>query len=167
MFIGLIVAARVQIETTPNDEVDGLNAGSVGLVPSYWMMSDARPGDSWRKVFKIRNNTKEEHTYSVKRIADLEKDVSRHDRYYGQGCMKLNQESWMTVKDKDMAFTLKPGEVKDLTVNVAVGKKALPQKRYEELLFLQDETGHVQFLRLRTEIVATTADAQPNDQKAP
>lgn len=165
--VGLIVASRVQIETASNDEVDGLNAGSVSLVPSSWLMPDARPGDSWRKVFKIRNNTKEEHTYSVKRIADVEKDPSRHDRYYGQGCIKLDKESWMNIKDKDMSFTLKPNEVKELTVNVAVGKKALPQKRYEELLFLQDETGHVQFLRLRTETVATTADAQPNDQKAP
>src|SRR4029077_1006902 len=47
--VGLMVASRVQIETTCKDTVDGANAGDVALIPSSWMMSDAKPGDSWAK----------------------------------------------------------------------------------------------------------------------
>jgi hypothetical protein len=163
--VGLMVASRVQIETVQRDEGTGENAGRIGVTPCAWMMSDVRPGDSWRKTFKIANNTDAEHTYTVKRIGELEKDETKHDRYFGQGFTKVAAESW--AKPRETTFTLQPRKVYELTIGVQVPKNVTPAKSYEELVFLQDETGHVDFLRLRSEVIATTADAQTNDQKAP
>jgi hypothetical protein len=162
--VGLIVASRVQIETSSKDDADPATACDMCMVPSSWMMSDARPGDSWRKVFKLRNNTKEEHTYALKSISDLEKDPSRHDRYFGQGFTKLDKETWAEPKDKN--FTLKPGEVKELTVMEKVSKNAEPGKRYEDLLFIQDEKGGANFIRLRTELPPVTA-SKDDEKKIP
>ena len=153
--VGLIVAARIQIETIAKDDTDGANAGDTALIPSSWMMSDARPGDSWRKVFKIRNNTKDVHTYTLKHIEDLEPDAKKYDRYFGMEFTKILKESWVTAGDQ--SFTLKPGEVKDLKLSVSVSKTAVPGKLYEELVFLQDEKKNINFLRLRTELLAATA----------
>lgn len=157
--VGLMVASRVQIETTPKDDVDGAGAGDVALIPSSWMMSDARPGDSWAKKFKIRNNTKEEHTYTVKHLSDVEKDEARHARYFGKGFEKIDKESWVT--SSDASFTLKPGEIKELRLMVKVAANAAPGKMYEELVFLQDEKGHNEFLRLRTELAPPATAGKP------
>jgi len=163
--VGLVVASRVQIETLPNDESDGASAGELALTPSSWLMSDARPGDSWRKTFKVRNNSKDEHTYTLKSINDVESDEGRHDRYFGQGFTKIEKESWADVKDK--SFSIKPGETKSLVVGVKVSNGAVVNKRYEELLFLQDEKGQTSFIRLRTALAPATANADDGKKKTP
>jgi hypothetical protein len=153
--VGFVVASRVQIETAPLIDATGEKAGNLALTPSQWMMSDARPGDSWRKAVKIRNNTKDEHTYSLKSIEEVEKDAAKHDRYFGKDFEKVIKDSWVTPSDK--TFTLKPGEVKELKLTVKVAATAQPGKRYEELVFLQDDKGHVDFIRLRTEVASPAA----------
>jgi hypothetical protein len=163
--VGLVVASRVQIETLSRDDVEP-TGGDLGLVPASWMMSDAKAGDSWRKVFKIRNNTKDEHVYTVKRIDEVEKDAGRHARYYGQNFIAVEKEPWGAVKDADKTFTLKAGETKVLSVMTTVGKDAKAGKFYEELLFLQDDKGGVNFVRLRTE-TAGPAAANADDGKKP
>lgn len=163
--VGLVVASRVQIETLTRDDVEPAG-GDVGLVPASWMMSDAKPGDSWRKVIKIRNNTKDEHVYSVKQIGDVEKEASRHARYYGQNFIPVEKEPWTAIKDADKTFTLKAGETKEVPVMVTVGKDAKASKLYEELMFIQDEKGSVNFVRLRTE-TAGPAAANADDSKKP
>jgi hypothetical protein len=166
--VGLMVASRVQIETTPRDDVDGANAGEVALVPSSWMMSDARPGDSWQKKFKIRNNSKEEHTYTIKHLGDVEKDEARHARYFGKGFEHVDKDSWFKASEE--SFKLKPDEVKEVKVMVKVGADAKPGKMYEELLFLQDEgkpdkdgklVYHTDFIRLRTELAPASTAEKP------
>jgi hypothetical protein len=163
--VGLMIASRVQLETAQRDEGAGENAGRIGVTPNAWLMSDVRPGDSRRKTFKITNNTDAEHTYTVKRIGELEKNEARHDRYFGRGFTRVIAESW--IKPRETTFTIKPRKVYELSIGVQVPANVTPAKGYEELVFLQDETGHVDFLRLRSEVVATTADAQTNEEKAP
>lgn len=49
----------------------------------------------------------------------------------------------------DASFGLKPGELKELKIKVSVPKNAEAGKRYEELIFLKDETGAFEFIRVR------------------
>jgi hypothetical protein len=129
------------------------------------MMSDARPGDSWAKKFKIRNNTKEEHTYTLKQLGDVEKDEARHARYFGKGFEKVIKETWVSASDK--TFTLKSGDTKEVRVMVNVGATAVPGKMYEELVFIQDEKGHNEFIRLRTELAPPAAADADAGKKTP
>jgi hypothetical protein len=164
--VGLVVASRVQIETLSRDDVEPAG-GDIGLAPSSWMMSDAKSGDSWRKVFKIRNNTKEDHTYMLKRIGDVEKDEKRHARYYGQNFIAVEKDFWGAIKDADKPFALKPGETKELSVMVSCCKDAQPNKFYEELLFIQDEKANTNFIRIRTETNGPTAANADDGKKTP
>lgn len=153
--VGLMVAARVQIETVVKVDASGKHEGPMGLTPSGWMVSEAPVGGIWAKTVKVRNNTKDEHTYTVKRIADLEKNPAKFDRYHGNGFVAVTKESW--TKAGEESFTVKPGEEHPLRVTVTVPASAEGGKRYEELVFLQDDKGAVGFFRLRTEVVGTEA----------
>ncbi|MCY3022070.1 MAG: hypothetical protein NTW87_23910 [Planctomycetota bacterium] len=153
--VGLQVGARVQIETLAKADTDGVGAGPLALAPSVVRL-EAKPGDSVEPVVKFRNNTAKEHTYTLLRLDEAEKDAAKHERYFGPGCVQVIKPSWLTPDGT--SFALKPGETKELKIKVSVPKNAEPGKRYEELLFLKDEAGGVDFLRVRTEIPAAAKD---------
>jgi hypothetical protein len=151
--VGLQVATRVQIETLPLDKEEALAGAEIGLSPSTVAMWDTPPTGAWQARIRIRNNTKEEHTYALKSLKEIEPKTEKHDRYYGSGFIAV-KESWLGLDEK--SFALKPGQTKDLVFNVTLGKVEAG-KRYEELLFVQDEKGATQFARIRTAVAGDQA----------
>ena len=147
--VGLQVASRVQLETLSKPDLDGDKAGSVAIAPAI-MQSGAIPGAELDLSFKIRNNTAGERSYKVLRMDEVESDTKKHERYYGKGCTAVISPSWL--KPKELNFKLKPGESKELVIDQTVPKDAVPKKKYEELVFIQDDAGNVNFTRVRTDI---------------
>jgi len=153
--VGLQVLARVQMETLANKDADGEVPGAVALVPSIVRL-EAKPGDGTKCAVKIRNNTGKELNYTVLSLNEAEKDAAKHARYFGSGCVKVVEPSWL--KAEDSTLSLKPGKKKELKVKVAVPKNAEQGKTYENLLFLKDEAAGFEFVRVRTTISAAARD---------
>jgi hypothetical protein len=162
--VGLRVASRVQLETIATVEGDGTKTAQIGLLPSICNLAAPPPGITMKASVKVRNNTDKEHTYTLARIGEVEADKAKHERYYGNGFIAVNDPSW--IKPSTATFALKPGEVKDLELTVAISKDAERGKKYEELVFLKDESGHIDFIRVRVEIAAKIT-AEKKDEKAP
>jgi len=148
--VGLQVASRVQIETSSKDAMDGAGTGPISIVPSCIDLPGLSADFTAKQFVMVRNNTKEERTYTVKHLNDLEKDAAKFSRYFGVGRIPVVTPAWASAGED--TFKLKPDETKKLLVSWAVPKTALTGKNYEELLFVQDDKGHNQFVRLRTEI---------------
>jgi hypothetical protein len=157
--VGLQVASRVQLETLA-EPVSKEIFGDTALVPSITEMPETQPGTSWTALAKFTNNAKEEHTYSLKRIGDVEKENTHHERYYGKGCTPVLKDEWIEL---DKPFALKAGETKALAMKVNVPAAATRGKSYEELVFFVDEKGKVaDFLRARSIIaLQPLADIEP------
>jgi len=153
--IGLQVASRVMIETVSKSDGDPKMAGALGIVPTQ-VSSSATPGAELEHTVKISNNTKEDRKFNILRIYEIEKEADKHERYFGKDIIN-NKELEHVVKPSwlgsDPAIELKAGETKELTLKLTVPSTATPGKSYEELIFLQDDKGLVNFLRVRTQIL--------------
>ena len=157
--VGLQVASRVQLETLA-EPMSKEALGETTVIPSILEMPETQPGTFWTVLTKYTNNSKEEHTYSLKRIGEVEKEVAHHERYYGKGCTPVLKDEWIEL---EKPFTLKPGESKALSMKVNVPDAAKRGKSYEELVFVADEKGKVtDFLRARSIIaLQPLADIAP------
>lgn len=153
--VGLQVGARVQLETLANPDAAGVVPGAAGLVPSVIRL-EAKAGENAKGAVKIRNNTDKELQYTVLSLNEAEKDPAKHARYFGGGCVKVIEPSWL--KAEDSSFSLKPGKKKELKVKVAVPKNAEQGKTYENLLFLKDGSAGFEFVRVRTAVSAAAKD---------
>jgi len=148
--VGLRVASRIQIETVASLAGEGANAGKIGLTPSICAITGTPPGISLRYPAKIRNNSDAERTFTLKKITDVVPENGKHDRYFGTGYLPVVASSW--VNPSESKFTLKAGETKTVSFSINVASDALRGKRYEELVFVQDDAGNTDFIRVRVEI---------------
>ena len=163
--VGLQIASRVLIETAAKETADGVTADPLSVVPSAIDLAGLPAEFEARQFVTVRNNSKEEHTYTSKRINDLEKDKTKHARYFGKGNTPVVDPSWVKVADN--SFTLKPNEAKKLVVSFTIPKTAAADKKYEELVFFQDDKGHEEFVRLRTELASVSANADDGKKQQP
>jgi len=154
--IGIQLVCRLGIETLGKRDTDGANAGETALLPSFLAYSDAIPGETFEDTVKLRNNGAAERKFEAKKLADIETDPERHERYFG-ACVPVLKNSWLgAVK----AFSVKPNETAELKLSITVPKDAEPGKTYEELLFLRDDKERLQFVRIRTQIAKARQEPQ-------
>ena len=154
--VGLRVASRVLIETVSKVEGDPAEP-AVALWPTV-LQSGAIPSAFIDETVKVKNNTDAERTYTTKRMDEYEKDAEKFERYYSRGFSAIVKTPWIK---SEATFKLKPGEIKDLKVDIKV-PDATGKGNYEELLFVQDDKGNVNFLRVQVDVPPpTTAEKKP------
>lgn len=153
--VGLRVASRVQIETIVRADTDGAAAGPTALTPSILVITDALPSLKIPMVLKVRNNAEATRNFTIKHIADVESDATKHPRYFGTGYLPVISPGWVGIDGA--SFALNKAETKELAITVAIPSSAERGKKYEELVFLQDEKGNLDFFRVRVEMAKPAA----------
>ena len=152
--VGLQVASRVQIETASNAASNPAVGGALAIVPAQ-VSSSAAPSAELEHSVKVSNNTKEDRRFKILRLNEIEKEAEKYERYFGKDIVDgkplepVIGSTWITCAP---AIELKAGETKEFTIKLTIPKDARPGGNFEELLFLQDEKGLVNFLRVRTKI---------------
>ena len=155
--VGLRIASRVLIETVSKPDAEPKDGIGIALYPTL-LQSSAIPGAFIDETVTIKNNTDADRTYSTKHLDEIEKDAEKHERYFSKATLPVVKGPWIS---SDATFKLKPGETKDLKVDIKVPDSTAKGK-YEELLFVQDDKGNVNFLRVQTDVApTTTAEKKP------
>lgn len=147
--VGLMLSARLCLETIPDNAIDEKSAG-IALAPSARGFTDCVPGETFEVKYTLRNNGAQPVTLVRKSLKELDADGERHPRYFMAGYEALF-DSWTAV---NAPIELGANETKEVTFSVTIPKTAAAGKSYEDVLFLTDGKGRTEFLRLRLKIAA-------------
>lgn len=155
--VGLAIAARVQIETTVNDQPPSATSGALAIAPGTLTLT-GKPGAALRGEIQVRNNTGARLETQVQRLPQVYADPAKHGRYVSNGFQPHPGEPWLSTKSP--TFTMESGATQSLLWEGTIPAQAALGQRYEELAFLRATTadGKVVMTLLRVHVVMESAD---------
>ena len=129
------ISANYMIETRVNPDVKERPDGILGLVPSAIEAKGVIPGKKFKGAFKIYNNDKGEHDYTVYSYVP-QASQKKQDISVTPGYEFVKDKNW--VKPVKGKIKIKPGSSKTVNINIALpdGDKSA-DKGWEGILFVQ------------------------------
>lgn len=156
--VGLAIAARVQIETTVNDQLADERGAAVAIAPGTLTLSGT-PGAIVSGVVQVRNNTGARIETQIERLPQVYPDPAKHGRYVSNGFQPHPGEPWFVPRTP--GFVLDAGGMQSLEFSGTIPATAALGQRYEELAFIRATAadGKAVLTLVRIQLVMATADA--------
>ena len=154
--VSLAVDVRVGIETKSVDSVAARPAGKLGMVPSTAVFSAVVPGETSKSSVRIYNNSDEPRIFGVNSLfADPKFEPKT---YLVAGRQLLPSRDWLQYAP---SFEIGPRGIYALQVELRVPAQTdRIGKKWEDCLLVQSEDGLLGFIRVRVDMVDTTAPAE-------
>ncbi len=145
------------IETEPERDIKEKPYGILSLVPSIVKIEEVIPGEKRTATFKIYNNDEVEHTYTLTPYIPLSKD--KLDISLSPGYEWAKDKNWVKLAKNwwelgEKQIKLKPGEVKDVTIEVSIPEGSQPRNNgWENIILVEPDEGLTGFVRVWMEMI--------------
>ena len=148
MFL-MAIKPDYMIETQSKIDVKEKPYGILGLVPGVVKAEKVIPGKAKKVSFRIYNNDQTAHTYEILSYIP-EASSAKQDISVTAGYEWINKDLW--VMPREAKIKLKPGQAKDITVNILVPKGSeCSDVGWESIVLVKPDKGLEGFVRILIE----------------
>ncbi|MBN1903188.1 hypothetical protein JW926_17840 [Candidatus Sumerlaeota bacterium] len=157
---GLGIYVRIQMETESRADSKGIPEGLTALKPNLLHFEKFLPGTSQTGKLTVYNNDIKKHIYKISFLSEEKERPA--SAYRTHSFDPLPDSSWIALENK--TFEIAAGGSFILNVKIRIPhEQGYENKKWEEILFLEPETGLSGFVRLR--ISTGEKDVQANPGK--
>ncbi len=143
---GLGIYVRVQIETESKEDAGAPPDSPIGIRPSLASFDTIAPGKTYTRNVTIFNNGSEKCSFSIKPLSSYP-DI-KPSGYLTSSYEQIPDPAWISLNAETL--TVDPHNNKSLTIKISIPKDGeFYDKKWEEILFVEDENGRSAFIRIR------------------
>jgi hypothetical protein len=144
--LGLGIYVRIQMETESRADSKAIPEGMIAFKPSLVMFNNIIPGTRKTAKLMVYNNDTRKHTYTVNYLSkDRERPAST---YLAHGFESLPDSSWIALEKESFDIAAGGSFVLKMKLNIP-DQTEYYDKKWEEILFVEPETGLSGFARIR------------------